>query len=82
MIPGLSPKMLLACAAVAALALASPQQQTLPPPAARPGPEPGPDSKVQPGTPTGEVIKGEVADFPDTHLSIIIDEVYIAQNSR
>jgi sugar lactone lactonase YvrE/enterochelin esterase-like enzyme len=69
MIPGLSPKMLLACAAAAALALASPQQQTLPPPAARPGPEPGPDSKVQPGTPTGEVIKGEFAEskvYPGT----------------
>ncbi|MEO6239529.1 MAG: SMP-30/gluconolactonase/LRE family protein, partial [Vicinamibacterales bacterium] len=26
-----------------------------------PGPQPGPDSRVQPGTPTGEVIKGEFA---------------------
>ena len=29
---------------------------------ARPGPEPGPDSKVQPGAPAGEVIKGEFAE--------------------
>jgi len=41
--------MLLALAATAWLT-----QQT-----ARPGPEPGPDSKPQPGTPTGDVIKGE-----------------------
>jgi gluconolactonase len=68
MIPGLSPKMLLVCAAAVALALASPQQ-TVPPPAARPGPEPGPDSKVQPGTPTGDVIKGEFTEskvYPGT----------------
>jgi gluconolactonase len=68
MIPGLSRKMLLISAAAAALALASPQQ-TVPPPAARPGPEPGPDSKVQPGTPTGDVIKGEFAEskvYPGT----------------
>jgi sugar lactone lactonase YvrE len=68
MIAGLSRKMLLVSAAAAALALASPQQ-TVPPPAARPGPEPGPDSKLQPGTPTGDVIKGEFAEskvYPGT----------------
>ncbi len=34
-----------------------------------PGPPPGPDSQVQPGTPTGEVIKAEFADskvYPGT----------------
>ncbi len=52
----------LAVAAILTAAAQSPQQ---PPP----GPPPGPDSQVQPGTPTGEVIKGEFADsriYPGT----------------
>jgi gluconolactonase len=39
------------------------------PPPAPSGPLPGPDSQVQPGTPTGEVIKGEFSDskvYPGT----------------
>ena len=39
-------------------ALTRPQQTAVPPPAP-PAPPPGPDSKVQPGVPTGEVTKGE-----------------------
>ena len=40
-------------------AAASLVAQTPPPPQGPPGPPPGPDSQVQPGTPTGEVIKAE-----------------------
>ena len=50
--------LLMVCAAAA--------QQPAAPPA---GPPPGPDSQVQPGTPTGEVIKGEFAEsrvYPGT----------------
>jgi gluconolactonase len=45
---------LFVCLAAAA-SLISPAPAQTPPP----GPPPGPDSQVQPGTPTGEVIKGE-----------------------
>jgi gluconolactonase len=48
-----------------ALAAAAPLAQQAPPP----GPPPGPDSQVQPGTPTGEVIKAEFAEskvYPGT----------------
>jgi sugar lactone lactonase YvrE/enterochelin esterase-like enzyme len=60
--------MILACLAAAAVVTLA-QSQAVPPPAARPGPEPGPDSKVQPGTPAGDVIKGEFAEskvYPGT----------------
>jgi gluconolactonase len=71
MIPPLNRRTVLACIAAAAVVTAGPAllSQSVPPPAARPGPEPGPDSKVQPGTPTGEVIKGEFAEskvYPGT----------------
>jgi sugar lactone lactonase YvrE/enterochelin esterase-like enzyme len=71
MIPALNRRTVLACLAAAAVATGGPAllSQSVPPPAARPGPEPGPDSKVQPGTPTGEVIKGEFAEskvYPGT----------------
>ncbi len=46
---------LVICLAAAGLLIA----QTPPPQAPPAGPPPGPDSQVQPGTPTGEVIKAE-----------------------
>ncbi len=67
MIPAVSRSRGLVCLAVAVALvqmLTAQTSPTVPPPAAqaaRPGPEPGPDSRVQPGTPTGEVIKGEFA---------------------
>ena len=71
MIPSLDRRAVLACVAAAAVVTggAALLSQSVPPPAARPGPEPGPDSKVQPGTPTGDVIKGEFAEskvYPGT----------------
>ena len=48
---------------------APPQSPSAATPPPRPGPEPGPDSQVQPGTPTGEVLKGEFAEskvYPGT----------------
>ena len=46
-----------------------PAQTQAPPQAPASGPPPGPDSQVQPGTPTGEVIKAEFAEskvYPGT----------------
>ena len=54
-------------AGLLALSAAPGAQQTAP--QTPPGPPPGPDSQVQPGTPTGEVIKAEFADskvYPGT----------------
>jgi gluconolactonase len=51
------------------LVAAAPIAQQKPVPQTPPGPPPGPDSQVQPGTPTGEVIKAEFADskvYPGT----------------
>ena len=45
--------------------ITSPSARQAPPPAPPSGPPPGPDSQVQPGTPTGEVIKGE---FPESKV--------------
>src|SRR6187455_929489 len=50
---------------VAVVSLTAQQAPQLPPA----GPPPGPDSEVQPGTPTGDVIKGEFAEskvYPGT----------------
>ena len=64
MISRLGRTSLIACAAaalwlVSASAAQVPPLQQPPAPSTRPGPDPGPDSKVQPGSPVGEVIKGE-----------------------
>lgn len=51
------------CGAVVAITLGAGLMETRgsdqAPPTATPGPQPGPDSRVQPGTPTGDVTKGE-----------------------